>query len=904
MAFNKSKLAEAAQKYLQQGKVPQAIAEYQQILKHEPKDQVILMTVGDLFVRQGETFQAIEYFERLAQIFLNDGFTTKAIAIYKKVAKLAPEESRPLERLAELYVQQGVLSEARPLYLQLAEVHLKAGRQSQAISLLRKLLEAEPENLRVQLRLAELYIAMGQTGEAMNAYRGGAQRLLEHGDHAEALRLVDRALEIEHGQPESLELKARILIAAQKPNEAIRILESLPNMATGGTLADLLVAQYLEAGEFAPAIKLAKAIFVSPAKNYKPAHATIAVLLEKAELDSALALLGEVRMAMTDGGDHDALEELLRRTAELMPARMEPLEWLVEHLGRTNDSFRMPDALAQLAQAADRGGDTDRARQVYEQLIERNPEDEAVRRRYSELLGRLGMKPPADLTPPVNVSSPEREPAAPSATAEPPLDEDTERFVAQALTDVDLFSSYGLAQKAIDLLEEVRLRAPEHSPVLERLLDLHLGAGEERRTAELAAQLEQLWMTRGDRARADRFGELRRRFQRAAGMDTQDIADAAQAAAKQAEFAVPVVEAEPVQEDSPQPEFQSSPVTPAPVGAAIPEVPAAQSETHEVDLSEEWASLSQELENAAHASPETAGEEPTVEAETPSAAENENVPAEFSVQPPAPQEEPEQIEVAPSIPAEPSPKKQPAFDLELEAPAPAQRSDARVSADQLLAELAAELDAAVHLIPEESIVEAPAKSPTATAPAAPPIAAPPIEVPILQAPAPPPAAPSAKPIKITGPLSEVFEEFRAELGEMGAEEEDLETHYNLGVAYREMGLLEEAISEFQKVRQGKRERATFPLCHAMLYAAGSVVHGERATGDCGDVVRARTAHSGTRSGSRSRFALRSWHFAGTGRRHESCVEKFLPSVRVQHRLPRRGRSHHRAREGALIGASQ
>ena len=31
------------------------------------------------------------------------------------------------------------------------------------------------------------------------------------------------------------------------------------------------------------------------------------------------------------------------------------------------------------------------------------------------------------------------------------------------------------------------------------------------------------------------------------------------------------------------------------------------------------------------------------------------------------------------------------------------------------------------------------------------------------------------------------------------EDEDLETHYNLGIAYREMGLLEEAISEFQKV---------------------------------------------------------------------------------------------------------
>jgi tetratricopeptide (TPR) repeat protein len=60
-----------------------------------------------------------------------------------------------------------------------------------------------------------------------------------------------------------------------------------------------------------------------------------------------------------------------------------------------------------------------------------------------------------------------------------------------------------------------------------------------------------------------------------------------------------------------------------------------------------------------------------------------------------------------------------------------------------------------------------------------------------------------------GPLKEVFEEFRAELGEMGAEEEDLETHYNLGIAFREMGLLEEAISEFQKVAKANDRGRAF-----------------------------------------------------------------------------------------------
>ena len=144
MAYSKSKYVEAAQKLLNQGKVPQAIAEYQQILKYEPKDQVTLMTIGELYIRQGETFQAIDYFERLAQIFVGDGFLTKAIAVYKRIAKLAPEEIRPLEKLADLYVQQGVMSEARPLFLQLAEIHLKGNRQPEAIALLKKLLLAEP----------------------------------------------------------------------------------------------------------------------------------------------------------------------------------------------------------------------------------------------------------------------------------------------------------------------------------------------------------------------------------------------------------------------------------------------------------------------------------------------------------------------------------------------------------------------------------------------------------------------------------------------------------------------------------------------------------------------------------------------------------------------------------------
>ena len=50
-------------------------------------------------------------------------------------------------------------------------------------------------------------------------------------------------------------------------------------------------------------------------------------------------------------------------------------------------------------------------------------------------------------------------------------------------------------------------------------------------------------------------------------------------------------------------------------------------------------------------------------------------------------------------------------------------------------------------------------------------------------------------------LSDVFKEFKEDMEGDGAatDEQDPETHYNLGVAFKEMGLLEEAIGELQKV---------------------------------------------------------------------------------------------------------
>src|SRR5262249_31712460 len=62
-----------------------------------------------------------------------------------------------------------------------------------------------------------------------------------------------------------------------------------------------------------------------------------------------------------------------------------------------------------------------------------------------------------------------------------------------------------------------------------------------------------------------------------------------------------------------------------------------------------------------------------------------------------------------------------------------------------------------------------------------------------------PAQRRARDDETTSVLSDLFEEFKGEVEIEADGAEDPETHYNLGVAFKEMGLLDEAIGELQKV---------------------------------------------------------------------------------------------------------
>jgi pilus assembly protein FimV len=912
MAYNKSKFVEAAQKLLNQGKVAQAIAEYQQVLKFEPRDQVTLMTVGELYIRQGETFQAIDYFERLAQIFVGDGFLTKAIAVYKRIAKLAPEEIRPLEKLADLYVQQGVMSEARPLFLQLAEIHLKHNRQPEAVSLLKKLLIAEPDNLRIQVRLADLYQAMGQSKEATDSYVSAAQRALARGDQAECEKLADKALKIDPQNLAAVIVKARSYSARGNVAQAAELLEHVPDLEKGGEQAELLLDLYLKSVNWDKATALALRIFEADEKNFGLTQKIAEALLQSGQSSQAMAIVERTRIPMLDAGEHEAVSKLLNELVERMPGRVEPHEWLVDSYGRTSDSFRMPDALAQLGDALAANGQMDRAKAAFQQLVEREPESESAKRKLNDLLKKMGMpasevvesseenlkaelKPPPapkirpDMTEAVATPEAGPLPVSPATTESgataASLDEDTQKFISQSLTDVDLFASYGLTQKAIGLLEAILRRAPRHTPTLEKLLDFVLTAADDRRTAELAARLEKLHIERGDQVGAERFGEMRRRFQRSAGITDEELAAACDTALTERSH----VAAESTDVDSDEfPTFEVAPEPEAVEDVASQRSSAGPKDVHEVDLSDEWLSVLKKAEPG-HPGAEDAGAGAVAHAdEAATPVESAASPAEFEVtagpvaaehdaqasilepaQPPSPLVPPPdmpaygEFQVSPQAPSEfaemaaetrveqipPSEEiRTPEPVAEAPAPPAEEKAPEVAAAKPAEAESEFELDQDYDLILEpEELVPAHSQKPPD-----------PVEVHAAESDATaehvgrnsagPPAgsdfasdhfladlaneiedlgmggltpsyskAATETPVKNidksnlsdSGPLKEVFDEFRAELGEMGSDDEDLETHYNLGTAFREMGLLEEAISEFQKVAKANERGRPF-----------------------------------------------------------------------------------------------
>src|SRR5882672_9755142 len=224
--FNKQKTLSTAEKFVQQGKLQNAINEYEKILKVDAKDLTVLNTVGDLYARLGHNEQALQCFKSVGDAYASQGFTVKAIAMYKKISKLKPSLEGVL-KLAELYTQQGLFNDARSQYLHVAEEFLKSGELDNAVRIFQKILEMDPDNTAMRVRLAEVYVRLGKKTEAWQIFSAAAEGMRSRGSLSGAEEVLQRMLTLDPGNTYALLMQGKNMIESGDAAGAVTTLQKV-----------------------------------------------------------------------------------------------------------------------------------------------------------------------------------------------------------------------------------------------------------------------------------------------------------------------------------------------------------------------------------------------------------------------------------------------------------------------------------------------------------------------------------------------------------------------------------------------------------------------------------------------------------------------------------------------------
>ena len=386
MGFDKAKAISAAEKYLAQGKIPSAITEYRRIVERDPNDYSALNTLGDLYARTQKKQEAIECFERVADHYREQGFTPKAIAVYKKISRLDPNLPVIAQRLAVLYEQQGHFVEAREQYLNIADAYARAGQMRHSLEALRRSADLEPNNVEIRLRLGDGFLKEGLREEAADAFTEAGERLLARGKAQWALEAYTHAYKVRplnhavlHGM-----VAAHSQLGASE--EAASVLEqAVAEEPHDVELRAMLSRAYLEA-EDAPAAERATVALVElEASNYPQLFEVARLYLQRGDTNAAVGVLTRVTEPALAGRQEQKLLELLNEALARDPEQIEALRLLLRIYTWQRDDDRMRVTLERLAEAAQTHNLPGEERRALEHLVRLVPFDQSYHERLSEL---------------------------------------------------------------------------------------------------------------------------------------------------------------------------------------------------------------------------------------------------------------------------------------------------------------------------------------------------------------------------------------------------------------------------------------------------------------------------------------------------------------------------------------
>ncbi len=542
--FNKQKVLSAAEKYVQQGKMQNAIAEYEKIIKADAKDLTVINTVGDLYSRLGEADKATECFKTVGDAYANQGFTVKAIAMYKKISKLKPSLESVL-KLAELYTQQGLFNDARAQYLQVAEEFLKSGALEDAVRIFQKILEMDPENTNMRVRLAEVYVRLGKKNDAWQIFSAAAETLRAKGSLSGAEDVLQRMLTLDPGNSYALLAQGRNLLESGDDESAIEALRKVSDLDSNPDgLRDLLKA-YLKTGRLSDAGTLASKLLA--VHNDLAAISILAdALMQAGQYENALQVYDQHAERLL-AEDSDKVLKNLHSIIGHVRDNPALLESLLDLFQKAGESTHITEVIELLAHASVQAGDLPRARDLYQKLATMEPGNPLHMNSYQQVVSQIGGDSSAKLisAEEAAVIVDELEATAPSIHQH--YSDAVALAVRSALTDAELFISYNMPSKALGPLMAALPQAPHDLRLNQRLAALHTRAARFAEAGVCCRTLQNVYSEAGYPEEATRYGELAGRYEErsAAPAPAASIIEHADFPAPPAEIAVAAEASEP-----------------------------------------------------------------------------------------------------------------------------------------------------------------------------------------------------------------------------------------------------------------------------------------------------------------------------------------------------------------------
>ena len=225
MVVNKNKITAQAQKFTARGQFEKAILEYRKILKSDANDIRTWLKMGDLYTRMGARKEATETYLKVAEYYRNSDFHLKAVAVYKQVLKLDPTLLDVYEMLADAYLSLGLSSDALIQLEQLADMFQRTDHPDRMLRVLMRMGEIDPQNISTRLRIAEQHSKDGKTKEAVKHFSAACDQLLEQGRTDDYIKVAERLLYHDSSLIDIAREVAALYLEIGKPKRALTKLQ-------------------------------------------------------------------------------------------------------------------------------------------------------------------------------------------------------------------------------------------------------------------------------------------------------------------------------------------------------------------------------------------------------------------------------------------------------------------------------------------------------------------------------------------------------------------------------------------------------------------------------------------------------------------------------------------------------